>query len=276
MDRLFVVNKPIFISSNNYMYHIKRKYKTNKVGFSGTLDPFAQGCLIVATGKFTKLFQYLNKTPKVYKATLWIGATSKSLDIENITSIKNIDKLDISSIKEVLLSLKGEIKYFPPKYSAKKIGGVRAYELARKNQNINLKQISSTIYDIKLLNYNHPFLSFEITVNEGAYIRSIAQIIANKLKIEATLSYLERVREGDFFYNNEKAINPYNHLKIPKNIFLKNDKIIELGQKLDISYFKNKKSGEYLIETQNVYSIIEITNKNVKYKINSLPKVKDV
>ena len=272
MNRLFVVNKPLFVSSNNYMYYIKRKYKTKKVGFSGTLDPFATGCLIVATGAFTKLFRYLNKTPKKYRATMWFGATSSSLDIENIISIKNSAPLDIKSIKKVLDSLVGEIKYLPPKYSAKKINGKKAYELIRDNKELQLKEVISTIYNIKLLNYNHPFLTFEVEVSEGTYIRSIAQIVADKLNTEATLSALHRVNEGNFYYKNEEPINPYKNLKIPQNIFLANSEILELGKKIDSSYFKIKESGEYLVESKNFYSIIQIDGKRVKYKLNRLPK----
>ncbi len=271
MNRLFVVNKPIFVSSNNYMYRIKRKYGTKKVGFSGTLDPFATGCLIVATGSFTKLFQYLNKSPKTYRATLWLGAKSDSLDIENVVSIKDSKEL---KDKEILnaLNLAKTITYLPPKYSAKKIAGKKAYELAREDKEVKLKEITSTIYNTKLINYNHPFITFDITVSEGAYIRSIAQIIANKLGIEATLSALHRVNEGAFFYNNEKAINPYEHLKIEKNIFLYDDKILELGKKIDSSCFKNREDGTYLIESKNFYSIIEIKGNEVKYKLNRLTK----
>jgi len=272
MNRLFVVNKPIFISSNNYMGYIKRKYKTKKVGFSGTLDPFATGCLIVATGKFTKLFQYLNKTPKSYRATMWLGAKSESLDIENVYSIKDTKELDIKKIEDVLNSIIGKIKYLPPKYSAKKINGKKAYDLARQNKDVKLKEISSTIYNIKLINYNHPFITFEIEVSEGSYIRSIAQIIAKKLGIDATLSALHRINEGEFFYNNEKPINPYKNLKITNNTFLAEDEILELGKKIDSSYFKIKEDGEYLVESKNFYSIIEIKGKEVKYKLNRLPK----
>ena len=85
MNKLFVVNKPLHISSNFYLRKIKRKYKTKKAGFSGTLDPFACGCLIVGFGQYTKLFQFLKKTPKTYRTTIWLGATSNSLDNENIT-----------------------------------------------------------------------------------------------------------------------------------------------------------------------------------------------
>jgi len=272
MDRLFVVNKPIFVSSNNYMYHIKRQYGTKKVGFSGTLDPFATGCLIVATGKFTKLFQYLNKSPKKYIATMWLGASSDTLDIEHISMLEDIKELDISQIQSVLNSLVGDTTYLPPKYSAKKIDGKKAYELARQNKEVKLKKITSTVFDIKLKNYNHPFLTFEITVSEGSYIRSIAQIIAQKLNINATLSALCRVSEGNFKYNNQKPINPYINLKIPNNNFLADSEIIELGKKIDSSYFSNQSNGLYLVESKNFYSIIEIIDNSVSYKLNRLPK----
>ncbi len=272
MNRLFVVNKPIFISSNNYMYHIKRKYKTKKVGFSGTLDPFATGCLIVATGVFTKLFQYLKKSPKRYRATMWLGATSDSLDIENIESIKSIKALNIDKIQEALNSLIGIKKYLPPKYSAKKIGGKKAYELARDNKEVKLKSITSEIFFVKLINYNHPFITFEIEVSEGAYIRSIAQILAQKLQVEATLSSLHRINEGEFFYDNEKPLNPYNYLKIKKNRFLEDEIDLELGKKLNPNSFEVRKDGIYLIESRNFYSIIEIDNNKVSYRLNRLPK----
>ncbi len=274
LNRLFVVNKPIFVSSNNYMYYIKRKYGTKKVGFSGTLDPFATGCLIVATGAYTKLFQYLNKTPKVYRATLWLGADSDTLDIEHIGKMETVPEFDLKKIEEVLNSMKGNVAYYPPKYSAKKINGKKAYELARKGEDFKLKKINSEIYSIKLLHYNHPFISFEIEVSEGAYIRSIAQLIAGKLDVCATLSSLHRVREGAFKYDNEKALNPFKYLKIPKNRFLAEDEILELGKKIDAGYFENRNNGIYLAETKNFYSIIEIENENVKYRLNRIPKPK--
>jgi tRNA pseudouridine55 synthase len=254
------------------MYKIKREYGTKKVGFSGTLDPFATGCLIVATGKFTKLFQYLNKTPKRYRATMWIGATSASLDIENIISIKDSKELDIQNIKESLNSLIGTLTYLPPKYSAKKIKGKKAYELARENIDIALKEITSKVYDVKLLNYNHPFVTFEIEVSEGSYIRSIAQILAKRLNIQATLSALHRINEGNFFYNNQEPIDPYKNLKIATNRYIGDITDLELGRKLDISNFEIKEDGEYLVEAKNSYAIIAISKQKVSYKLNSLPK----
>jgi len=270
MNRLFVVNKPIFRSSNGYMGYVKRKYGTKKVGFSGTLDPFATGCLIVATGQYTKLFQYLNKTPKSYKATLWLGANSPSLDIEKIDSIKEVQSFSKKTIEDVIQSLEGELSYYPPKFCAKKVNGKRAYELARQGEDVALKTITSTIHNIKLIHYNHPFIHFEATVSEGTYIRSLGALIADALDVDGTLSSLHRIHEGEFIYNNENALNPFIHLNIPKNTYTGEESYLELGKKLHIEYFTIQKDGIYLIETTNFFSIIEIKEHIISYKLNRI------
>jgi len=275
MNRLFVVNKPIFRTSNGYMGYVKRKYNTKKVGFSGTLDPFATGCLIVATGQYTKLFQYLNKTPKSYKATLWLGANSPSLDIEKVDNIKDIPAFPQERIEEVLHTLKGELTYYPPKFCAKKINGKRAYELARAGEKVELKTITSTIYDIKLINYNHPFVHFEAKVSEGTYIRSLGSLIADKLDVDGTLSSLHRIHEGQFYYDGEKALDPFTHLALPSNIYTGDESYMELGKKLTVEYFETKEDDVYLIETTNFFSIIEIRDEEVKYRFNRIPKFED-
>jgi len=272
MNRLFVVNKPIFRTSNGYMGYVKRKYSTKKVGFSGTLDPFATGCLIVATGQYTRLFQYLNKTPKSYKATLWLGANSPSLDIEKVDSIKEVAAFSEEKIREVLHSLKGELSYYPPKFCAKKINGKRAYELARAGEEVDLKTITSTIYDIKLLNYNHPFVHFEAKVSEGTYIRSLGALVADKLSVDGTLSSLHRIHEGQFYFEDEKALNPFTHLALPSNVYTGDEEFMELGKKLGIEYFELQDEGVYLIETSGFFSIIEILDGEVKYRFNRIPK----
>ncbi|NOR56686.1 MAG: tRNA pseudouridine(55) synthase TruB [Sulfurovum sp.] len=272
MNRLFVVNKPIFRTSNGYMGYVKRKYGTKKVGFSGTLDPFATGCLIVATGQYTKLFQYLDKTPKSYKATLWLGANSPSLDIEKVDSIKEVEPFSQTRIEKELASLQGELTYYPPKFCAKKINGQRAYELARAGEEVNLKTITSSIYDIKLLNYNHPFVHFEAKVSEGTYIRSLGALLADKLGVDGTLSSLHRIHEGKFFYDNEKALDPFQYLALPSNTYIGDEEFMELGKKLGVEYFENQNEGVYLIETTSFFSIIEIIDGLVKYRFNRIPK----
>jgi len=257
------------------MGYVKRKYGTKKVGFSGTLDPFATGCLIVATGQYTKLFQYLDKTPKSYRATLWLGADSPTLDIEKVDSIQEVKPFNMQQILEALQSLKGELTYYPPKYSAKKIHGKRAYALAREGKEVELKSITSTIYAIKLLHYTHPFVHFEVTVSEGAYIRSLGALIAEKLGINATLSSLHRIHEGPFHYENEKALNPFDHLAIPRNTYTGDETHLELGKKLETAYFEIQQEGIYLIETKHFFSIIEISHHTVTYRFNRIPKFQE-
>jgi len=273
INSIFVANKPLFISSNNYMYHFKRKLHTKKIGFSGTLDPFATGTLIVGTGSYTKLFRFLNKSPKVYTATIWLGAESKSLDIENIISINRHKILDKQNIKSVLNSLIGDITYLPPKYSAKKIDGKRAYQMTRDNIDFKLKFIQSTIYSIDFLNYNHPFISFNIKVSEGSYIRSIAQIILEKLDSLGTLSYLKRLSEGKFIFNNEQRLDITDSLNLKTNIYNNHISNFINGKKLDISDFDIQEVGQYIIDFKDFFSIIEINDKKqVSYLLNRVEK----
>lgn len=269
-NRLFVVNKPVFFSSNGYLNKIKRKYKTKKAGFSGTLDPFACGCLIVAFGQYSKLFRFLKKTPKSYRATIWLGTQSDSLDIENITSIQPHKPLQEQEIVSTLDSLIGSLSYLPPKYSAKKIAGQRAYNLARSGQELDLKYITSQVYDVKFLNYCHPFITFEITVSEGSYIRSMAQIVLEKLQSTGTLSYLERLHEGEFSFDGEKPLNPLKYIDLPTNTYTGSKDWFDMGKPLDIQYFQTKDDGEYLIVFDSFFSVIQIKDHNPSYILNKV------
>jgi tRNA pseudouridine55 synthase len=269
-NRLFVVNKPLFISSNNYLRKIKRKYRVKKAGFSGTLDPFAKGCLIVAFGQYTKLFRFLKKTPKTYKATLFLGAYSPTLDVEKIEKVEIPEKFDEKIVIEVVESFKGRQTQIPPKYSAKKINGFRAYDLARAGEEVDIKEIQIEIFDIKVTNYSHPFLSFEASVSEGTYIRSLGYDIAKKLGVKGSLTYLERINEGEFYFDNEKPLNPLEYLDLEKNEY-ENEEDLFLGRKLDINKFKIQKKGIYLLEYGNYFAVIEIDDE-VKYLLNKVEK----
>lgn len=275
INKLFVVNKPMFISSNFYLNRFKRALKNKKAGFSGTLDPFAKGCLIVAFGQYAKLFKYLAKTPKTYKAVIWLGASSSSLDIERVHKIEVLEKIDYGLIKGEIEKLKGKINYTPPKFSAKKINGTRAYELAREGVEFELNSSTMEIYDIKLLKYNHPFITFEATVSEGSYIRSLAQLFLNKIGFEGTLSYLERVCEGKFKFDNHKDLNPLDFIDLPKNIYTGSKEWLEYGKRISKDYLSIKDNGKYIIEIEDIFSIIEIIDDDVKYLVNKLPKYKE-
>jgi len=195
MNKIFVAYKPTGLSSNQFLSLLKLKYHVKKAGYSWTLVPFAKGLLIVAFWSFTRFFRFLDKAPKTYRATLWLGAKSDTLDIEQVTNPQIIEPFEEDRILATLEELKGELEYHPPIFSAKKIDGRRAYDLARAGEHVELNTIHSTIYDIKLLHYCHPFVTFEATVSEGTYIRSLGDIIAKKLGTEGSLSALERLEK---------------------------------------------------------------------------------
>ena len=269
-NRLFVVHKPPHIGSNRYLSQIKRRYKVKKAGFSGTLDPFAQGVLIVAFGQYTKLFQFLKKAPKRYRATLWMGAESETFDIEKVSRVEILPSFDPIMIEKVLKSLEGSLSYLPPKYSAKKINGQKAYDLARADKEVDLKKITSRVQDVILLHYQHPFITFEITISEGGYIRSMGQIIAQRLGSFGTLSALERLYEGRFIYEGEKALDPRSYLDLKENFYLKDREDLHLGRKVKIEDFKHQEEGDYFLNLGTMLSIITIKDDKVTYRLNGV------
>jgi tRNA pseudouridine55 synthase len=274
MNLLFVVDKPIFVSSNRYMNVIKRQYETKKVGFSGTLDPFATGCLIVATGQYTKLFQYLDKTPKSYRATLWLGAESSSLDIENILSIREVPHTDEATLRSILSSLEGELEYLPPKYSAKKIDGTRAYAIMREGGDAEMKTVRSSVCELKLLHYRHPFVTFKAVVSEGTYIRSLGAMIAGRLGVPGTLSSLRRLSEGRFGLQNPGPLNPLEYLALPRNRYFGDPVFLKLGKKLQKRFFERRENGLYVVESDTFFSILEFRDEGITYRLNRIEKFK--
>ena len=271
MNRLFVAYKPTGVGSNKFLSGLKRKYKEKKAGFSGTLDPFAKGVLLIGMGSHTKLFRFLDKTPKRYRATLWLGAHSDSLDIEMIDHIEEIKALESSTVDEAIQKLKGELHYDPPIFSAKKIDGQRAYDLARAGKEVVLNKIDSTIYDAKLLHYNHPFVTFEATVSEGTYIRSLGLLIAQSLHVSSgSLTSLERLNEGKFFYEDEKALDIKSSLAMKQNYYLADMQNILYGKPLHVSDFKHQEDGYYYLDNNDTITIINIENKEVIYELNKV------
>ncbi|RUM67468.1 MAG: tRNA pseudouridine(55) synthase TruB [Sulfurospirillum sp.] len=269
-DRLFVAHKPAGIGSNRFLGQIKRKYGVKKAGFSGTLDPFASGVLIMAFGKYTKLFRFLKKAPKSYRATLWLGAYSETLDIEKISEVATLPPFHETAIEDALMQLGGEITYLPPKYSAKKIDGKRAYALMRNNEAVTMREVTSFVHEIRLLHYRHPFVTFEVTVSEGTYVRSLGEMIARKLGCDGALSMLERLHEGAFYYEEEKALDPLAYLDMEENFYLADHEDLKLGRKLRVTDFQKQNEAIYLVQYDTHFAIIEIRDGLVKYLLNGV------
>jgi len=271
MNKLFVAYKPSGIGSNLFLSKLKRKYNNKKAGFSGTLDPFAKGALIIGFGSHTKLFRFLNKAPKRYRATLWLGAKSDSLDTEMIESVDLVDEFLESKVVEVLDSIKGELEYEPPIFSAKKIDGQRAYDLARAGKEVKLNKINSTIYEITLINYCHPFITFEATVSEGTYIRSLGRIISQRLDVEcSSLSALERLNEGQFYFEDETPLDIKKSLNIPQNHYNGLYDNVKYGRVLDLKDLEIQDAGTYWLDNGDNISIITIVEDSVKYELGRI------
>jgi len=200
-----LLNKPYEWTSfdlvNKIKFKIKHKYKLKKikVGHAGTLDPLATGLMIVCTGKYTKRIDSYQAQVKEYIATLKLGATTPSFDLETgIDEIYPTEHIDRALIDDVLKGFLGEIKQRPPAYSAIKIDGKRAYEYARKGQEVEIKEKILVVDEIEVLSFEDDVLKIRVVCSKGTYIRALARDIGRQLKSGAHLIALERTRIGEF------------------------------------------------------------------------------
>lgn len=194
-----LINKPTGITSHDVVNRLRKITGIRKIGHAGTLDPFAGGLLIVAVGReATKNISKFVKLDKTYKAEIKLGFVSDTFDLQGeIKKISN-KKPDISDIEKVLKSFLGKQKQIPPMFSAKKVGGKKLYELARKGIEIERQPSDIEIYEIKLLEYKYPLLKIKVKCSSGTYIRSLGFDIGEKLETGAYLTGLVRTEIGDF------------------------------------------------------------------------------
>ncbi len=200
MDAFFLIHKPSGQTSFDVLRDMRRILWVKKIGHTGTLDPLATGCLLVAVWNYTKLISLIEKDTKSYRATIQLNGTSPSYDsdtdIEYISQEKQeyfrdtLQKTDIEScLKKYFL---WEIKQIPPKYSAIKIRGKRALDRMLAGEDLVLQERSATILSSNIISYSYPELIVEFTVSAGTYIRSIAHDLGNYLWTGGYLSALER------------------------------------------------------------------------------------
>ena len=186
---------------SKFRYKLSRKLgvKKIKVGHAGTLDPLATGVLILCTGKATKRIEEFQLQQKEYVATLKLGATTPSFDCETEEDAV-YDSAHITGrlIKEALQAFQGEIEQVPPSFSACKVNGDRAYDLARAGEAVELKPKKLRIDEIEMLDYNAPFATIRVVCGKGTYIRALARDIGKALSSGAYLTALRRTRAGGF------------------------------------------------------------------------------
>ena len=177
--------------------------KRFKVGHAGTLDPLATGVMIVVTGKATKLIEQLQSGVKEYVATIALGATTPSFDLETeIDARFPVEHITRELVEQVLERFKGRIEQIPPQYSACKVDGKRAYALARKGKDVELKPKILVIDSIELLSFAHDSIEVRVVCGKGTYIRALARDIGQALGSGAHLTALRRTRVGDALIDN--------------------------------------------------------------------------
>ena len=212
------INKPYRMTSFGALAYVRTRISKKagvrrvKTGHAGTLDPLATGVLILCTGKKTKEIERLQLDTKEYTATLQLGATTPSYDMEHeVNQTYPTEHITEALIRSVLDDFVGEIQQVPPSYSACKIGGERAYKLKRKGENVALKAKTVRIDEIELIHFDPETMQMSIRVScgKGTYIRSLARDIGRALQSGAYLTALCRTRLGDVQIENCVTIDDF-------------------------------------------------------------------
>lgn len=242
-----IIYKKLGISSFACINKFKKENNIKKIGHTGTLDPLAEGLLMIATDDDTKLIPYISNKEKEYEVELKLGYSSPTLDAEGPITVFPSYVPTKEEVEKVVKSFIGNIKQHPPHFSAKKVNGKRAYDLARENKDFVLAEIEVTIFEIKNLKYDYPFVSFKTRVSNGTYIRSLVNDIGQTLKTSAYMTHLNRSKIHGLGINDEIDL---------KKLF--NKPKIQIQNINELTYWFNglKKEyktndGDYLLEFNN-------------------------
>ena len=201
-----LINKPAGMSSFQAVNIVKKKLKCRKAGHTGTLDPFAEGLLVVLFGDMTRFFDYFMSFEKTYTAEALFGEETDTEDVTGTVIETSAFIPDLTVVQENINKYKGEITQIPPVYSAVHVNGKRAYQLAREGIKTELKPRKAFIYSLEINSFENKLLNFTVSCSSGTYIRSIARDLARDCKSAAYLKTLIRTDIGNF--NLEKAVSP--------------------------------------------------------------------
>jgi tRNA pseudouridine55 synthase len=197
---LLMIDKPGGMTSRAAVNRVQGWFpRGTRIGHAGTLDPLATGVLVLCLGQATRLTEYIQRMEKIYRAGLLLGARSDTDDVEGqVTPVTVATTPAPDKVIHELQGFVGEIAQVPPAYSAAKVTGRRAYDLARQGQEIDLRPRTVHIYAINLLAYDYPHLEIEVRCGKGTYIRSLARDLGQRLGCGALIESLRRTRIGPF------------------------------------------------------------------------------
>jgi tRNA pseudouridine55 synthase len=201
------VNKPVGITSRDVVNRVDRVVRPARAGHAGTLDPLASGVLVICVGQATRLIQYVQQMPKTYRALFQLGQTSETDDTEAelVPTVGAVEPTR-AEVERAIRQFIGEIEQRPPAHSAVKIGGKRAYDLARRGIEVELKPRTITIYSIAVRRNAYPELALDVVCGSGTYIRSLGRDLGAALGTGAVMTALERTAIG--LFRVEDAVAP--------------------------------------------------------------------
>ena len=267
-SNFYLIEKPKSWTSQDLCTKFKKTYKFKKVGHSGTLDPNAEGLMLVATNSFTKLFDYIGNTNKTYYVKALLGYTSETLDVDS--DYKKVENIKAEEHKEdieaYLNNLVGDSLQTPPIYSAIKVNGKRLYKYARQNVEVDIPNRKITVYNTNLISLDNETVEFDITVSKGTYIRSIVSDMGEYLNTKAIVGELIRTAVGDLKSTNINKITNLDNLKSSDKVSpLSWSEVLDLpsivldsskenyirnGQLLENRYFKTSNKHLIIIDNQ--------------------------
>ena len=243
MNGFILVNKKKNMTSRDVVNSLIKILNTKKIGHTGTLDPFAEGILLVAVNKGLKVVKLLNYKDKEYVAKVRLGIKTDTLDITGNILEERKEDLNKEELEEVLQNFIGDYSYEVPIYSAIKINGKKLYEYAREGKKVEIPIKDSYIYDIKLIDFKDNSFTFSVKVSNGTYIRALVRDISKKLNKLMTLEELTRTKVDNLLIENSYTLEDIknNNFKLLKINDLLNYKEVELSGYLEAKVLNGNK-----------------------------------
>lgn len=204
---VLVVDKPVGLTSHDVVQIIRRGTGIRRAGHTGTLDPRASGVLVVLIGPAVRLSEYVSASDKRYQATIRLGSSTNTYDAEGaVTVTRSIEDITEEMFEELLPTFVGEIEQVPPPYSAVKVRGRRAYDMARKGEPVELSPRKIQVYSLELLEWAPPDVVVDVYCSSGTYVRSLAHELGKQLGVGAHLVGLRRTKSGNFTLRDAVAL----------------------------------------------------------------------
>jgi len=271
-DGILIIDKPQNFTSHDVVAKIRKIIGTKKVGHTGTLDPMATGVLVVCVGAATKLVEHFTSQDKVYQAKIKLGIKTDTADITGkVIKEKEIPMINEQLVNEVCKDFIGKQKQIPPMYSSIKVNGMKLYEYARKGIEVKIEPRDIEIFSIEDVKIEGDEITYTVHCSKGTYVRSLCEDIAEKLGTCGTMSYLRRLKTGEFDIKKTIKLEEISEDKIISMEKLFDNKIV-LEKDVDkllngMSLACDKPDGLYNLYTNQYIGIGRIINKKLKREI---------